>query len=1075
MQTMKSWVDTAIATNKWLIIFMHTVDDTGNTYSISPADLVELGDYIKARIDVGSIRPVTVREGYSLLNPAQPSSTPTPTQVPGNMSPVVNAGQDLNVVLPANAYLDAMVIDDGLPDPPGSVSATWSLVSGPIGVVFSNPQSIKTNVTFTVAGTYVLRLSATDGQLDSYDDVIVTVTGYGTEMSQDIRIVAGSDDAEESSDGDMYINSSDLELVYDGSNQVVGLRFTGVDIPKGSSIINAYIQFKVDETQSEATTLTIQGEAANNPDTFQSTPNNISSRSRTINSTTWTPLPWTTVGQADLDQRTPDLSSVIQEIVNQPGWSQGNALVMILTGTGHRTAVSFEGYQSGAPVLHIEYDTGQPVNTAPVLTLGKPLDRATANQGDSITFTAIASDYQDGDISSAITWSSNLDGFLGYGSTLTKTNLSTGTHTIIAGVTDSDGKTSYATRTLTVFPETNVILAAGDIAIDISVDDDATADLLEAEPGIILTLGDNVNIVGTEEEFLNNFNPSWGRHITRIYPVPGNHEYYTPDAIPYFNYFGPAAGQLYKGYYSFDKSGWHIIALNSEIDVSSGSLQEQWLRNDLADHPNTCTLAYWHQPRFSSGIIHGGTTSVQALWDALYEYGVDIVLNGHEHNYERFAPQDPNGNLDTARGIREFVLGTGGAYVDYPFGTILPNSEVRDNQTFGVLKLVLNPDSYSWEFLPAGDGTFTDSGSTYCSPANTTATPTPSDTPTNTPLPPSNTPTITPLPPTPTYTSTNTPLPPTPTNTTTITPLPPTPTYTSTNTPLPPTPTYTSTNTPLLPTPTNTTTITPLPPTPTYTSTNTPLPPTPTNTPTNTPLPPTPTNTPTNTPFPPTPTSTPTRTPTSTPLADLIFADGFESGDLLAWSSSLTDKGDLSVSTQAALQGIYGLQALINGNKKIYVVDDSLADEPHYRARFYFDPNSISMSNGDAHSIFDGSNPTGTEMFWVEFGYSTGGYQIRVHILNDSNATTSTAWIAISDMPHSIEVDWRAATAAGANNGGLTLWIDDIEKGNLSNIDNDTHRIKAVHLGVLSRINVGTRGTYYFDAFESRRLTYIGQ
>jgi hypothetical protein len=185
------------------------------------------------------------------------------------------------------------------------------------------------------------------------------------------------------------------------------------------------------------------------------------------------------------------------------------------------------------------------------------------------------------------------------------------------------------------------------------------------------------------------------------------------DAAGYFDYFGELAGTPGEGYYSYDLGDWHIIALNSIIQVSAGSPQEQWLRSDLAAHPAVCTLAYWHYPLFSSGIVHGGDPSMRPLWQALYDYGADVVLTGHEHNYERFAPQDPQGNADPVRGIREFVVGSGGRS-HYGFGAPVPNSEARNGDTYGLLKLTLHLTSYSWEFIPEPGKTFTDSGNAPC-------------------------------------------------------------------------------------------------------------------------------------------------------------------------------------------------------------------------------------------------------------------------------------------------------------------------------------------------------------------------
>jgi hypothetical protein len=212
---------------------------------------------------------------------------------------------------------------------------------------------------------------------------------------------------------------------------------------------------------------------------------------------------------------------------------------------------------------------------------------------------------------------------------------------------------------------------------------------------------------------MNCYEPSWGRHKSRTYPSPGNHDHHTQGAAAYYNYFGPVAGEPGKGYYSYSLGTWHIIVLNSEIGVSAGSDQEQWLRTDLAANPATCTLAYWHVPRFSSGDLHGNSVRMQPLWQALYDHGADVVLNGHEHHYERFAPQDPQGNADPVRGIRQFVVGTGG-YSHYSITNPIANSEVHNTDTFGVLKLTLHSDSYSWEFIPEAGGIFSDSGTAPC-------------------------------------------------------------------------------------------------------------------------------------------------------------------------------------------------------------------------------------------------------------------------------------------------------------------------------------------------------------------------
>jgi hypothetical protein len=262
------------------------------------------------------------------------------------------------------------------------------------------------------------------------------------------------------------------------------------------------------------------------------------------------------------------------------------------------------------------------------------------------------------------------------------------------------------------------LLAAGDIASCTSDADEATARLLDQDSGTVATIGDNVYPDGSAQEFADCYDPTWGRVKARTYPTLGNHEYFAaPDAGPYFDYFGPVAGERGAGYYAYDVGAWRVYVLNSNcdrIDCTANSVQAQWLRADLAANPRACSLAMWHHPRFSSGAEHGSTLSVEPFWQALYAAGAEIVLSGHDHDYERFAPLDAAGSLDTANGLREFVVGTGGAGLRPAFDDPLPYSEVRQASTNGVLKLVLGSGAYEWEFIPIAGQTFTDRGSGVC-------------------------------------------------------------------------------------------------------------------------------------------------------------------------------------------------------------------------------------------------------------------------------------------------------------------------------------------------------------------------
>jgi hypothetical protein len=260
-----------------------------------------------------------------------------------------------------------------------------------------------------------------------------------------------------------------------------------------------------------------------------------------------------------------------------------------------------------------------------------------------------------------------------------------------------------------------VLLAAGDIASCRSLGDEATAEPLEGAPTTIAALGDLAYPVGSADDFAGCYDSSWGRFRSNTRPAPGNHDYATPGAAAYFDYFGAAAGARGAGYYSYDLGSWHVIVLNSNcrfVSCSRGSLQETWLRSDLARHRTQCTLAYFHHPLFSS-TIGTATPAVQPLWQALYDAGVDLVLNGHAHNYQRFAPQTPSGAADPARGIREIIVGTGGNS-HRPAGPPIANQETADDTTFGVIRLMLLEGEYLWRFVPPSGGIFTDAGTGTC-------------------------------------------------------------------------------------------------------------------------------------------------------------------------------------------------------------------------------------------------------------------------------------------------------------------------------------------------------------------------
>jgi acid phosphatase type 7 len=267
-----------------------------------------------------------------------------------------------------------------------------------------------------------------------------------------------------------------------------------------------------------------------------------------------------------------------------------------------------------------------------------------------------------------------------------------------------------------------ILVGAGDIAgCKALAGAEATAKLIEKIPGTVFAAGDLAYERGTPEEFEKCYGSTWGHFKNRTRPALGNHEYGDPTASEYFTYWGKQAGPAPQGYYSYELGSWHVVVLNTNCDAQglggcgAGSPQENWLKKDLSEHKGECIVAYGHHALFSSGIFksHAVHLELRQLWDDLYTANADLVLAGHEHSYERFAPQDSQGRLDPVNGIRQIVVGTGGRSHD-PLGFAMANSEAANVDTFGVLKLTLFRDHYTWEFIPEEGKTFRDSGSAVC-------------------------------------------------------------------------------------------------------------------------------------------------------------------------------------------------------------------------------------------------------------------------------------------------------------------------------------------------------------------------
>lgn len=388
--------------------------------------------------------------------------------------------------------------------------------------------------------------------------------------------------------------------------------------------------------------------------------------------------------------------------VDNPGVARVDSMGMARgVGAGVATVRVAARGETATAMLAVAMDSGQTLTITPTTV--------NVYVGSSEQFTATVKDRNGQAVPSTARWESNNTAVATVDANGLVKGLAPGSATIQA---TARGMVVVAAVSVTPQPTPVVLVGAGDIASCSSNDDEATAKLLDGIAGTVFTAGDNAYEDGSASDYANCYGPTWGRHKSRTRPTIGNHEYNTAGAGGYFGYFGSVAGDPLAGYYSYDLGGWHIIVLNSNILMNAGSAQESWLRTDLANHPRKCTLAMWHHPRFSSG-QHGSSTASQPLWQALYEAGADVVVVGHDHLYERFAPQTSDGQVDAARGIREFVVGTGGAGL-YPFSNPAANSQAKNNTTHGVLKLTLYGDRYDWKFIPVAGSSFTDAGSGNC-------------------------------------------------------------------------------------------------------------------------------------------------------------------------------------------------------------------------------------------------------------------------------------------------------------------------------------------------------------------------
>lgn len=586
------------------------------------------------------------------------------------------------------------VFTDGSTDPDGTiVSRMWNYGDG-------SPLSGEASHTYPAEGTYTVTLTVTDnagGDAAAAQEVTVSAPATtppppppGTNNPPTAAFT--------SSCSGLSCAFSDESTDPDGS--IVGRSWNyGDESPAGAEPSHTYIS---GATYHVTLTVTDDDGASNSL-----------TQSVTVSPSNVSPTAEFTSSCINLSCTFTDQSSDTDGTIVSRSWNYGDGSPAGTTpsytyATGGTYTVSLTVTDDAGGTNSVSHEvTVSPPNAAPSASF------TSSCAGLTCTFTDGSTD-SDGTIASR-SWS------FGDGSTSTAVNpahtyAAAGSYTASLAVVDDDGATNSTSRSVTVTSADILFIGAGDIAgCSSDFKDRETAAIIAKYPdATVFALGDNAYDDGTLTQYNQCYGRSWGAFKSRTRPAPGNHEYHSSGAPGYFQYYGAMAGPAGRGYYSYNLGNWHIISLNSEVDASATSAQATWLKQDLTDNPAQCTIAYWHKPLFTSAVQHPNETKMRPLFTILYNAGVEIVMSGHNHHYERFAPQRPDATRDDVKGIREFVVGGGGHHSLYDFtATLQPNSEKR-YKGWGVLKLTLKTSSYAWEFLPIAGASFTDAGTGVC-------------------------------------------------------------------------------------------------------------------------------------------------------------------------------------------------------------------------------------------------------------------------------------------------------------------------------------------------------------------------